>query len=152
MPVFEYQFTVDAPVKVVSQFHFQPNILQKLCPPLTWMQVHRFEPLADGSVAEFTMWLGPIPVRWQAVHSAVSAAGFTDTQVAGPMKRWVHTHSFTAISDHQSRVSEHIEFEHHRGPRGLWSRLLFPRPALLLLFWFRCQATRRGCALLAGSE
>ncbi|MCA9064410.1 MAG: hypothetical protein KDA96_15170 [Planctomycetaceae bacterium] len=151
MPVFQFEFEVKAPLQVVSAFHFQPGILKTLCPPPTRMQVHSFEPLSDGSVAEFTLWLGPIPVYWKAVHSDVSVHGFTDTQTQGPMKRWVHTHTFQPVSDHVTRVCEHIEFDHHSGLRGLWSRLLFPRPALLLLFSFRRRVTQRICGVFRGS-
>ena len=103
----------------------------------------RFDPLAEGSIGEFTMWLGPIPVRWKAQHSAVSETSFTDTQVAGPMKSWVHCHTFSQIDEHTTEVHEHIEFEHFGGLKGLWSRLLFPRPALSVLFTIRKMITRR---------
>lgn len=143
MAVFDFRFTVDAPLKAVSEFHFQPGILKKLTPPLMIMQVHRFDPLANGSIGEFTMWMGPIPVRWKALHSDVSETTFTDTQVSGPMKSWVHCHTFTAMSEQTTEVHEHIEFEHFGGIKGLWSRLLFPRPALFMLFTIRKMITRR---------
>ena len=146
MPVFNYRFRVQASLESVSEFHFQTGILKKLTPPLMIMQVHRFDPLANGSIGEFTMWMGPIPVRWTALHSDVSKESFTDTQVAGPMKSWRHTHRFLRIDEHTTDVDEHIEFEHHSGLRGLWSRLLFPRPALLALFTWRAFVTRRAAA------
>ena len=107
------------------------------------MQVHKFEPLAEGSVGEFTMWMGPIPVRWKAVHSNVSETSFTDTQVSGPMKSWVHTHTFKSIADNRTEVHEHIEYEHFGGLKGLWSRLLFPKPGLIALFTIRKMITRK---------
>lgn len=143
MPVFDYRFTVNAPVEAVAAFHFQPGILKKLTPPLMIMQVHKFEPLAEGSTAEFTMWMGPIPVRWKAVHSNVSQTGFTDTQQTGPMKFWQHTHSFTAIDEHTTEVHEHIEFEHFGGLKGIWSRMLFPPAGLAALFTIRKLITQR---------
>ena len=143
MPVFDFRFSVPAPVEAVSAFHFEPGILKTLTPPMMIMQVHRFEPIAEGSVAEFTMWMGPIPVYWKALHSNVGPNQFTDTQVAGPMKFWQHTHRFTALGADQAEVHEHIEYEHHSGLKGIWSRLLFPRPGLLMLFSIRRRITRR---------
>ena len=143
MPVFDFRFEVNAPLNAVSAFHFEPGILKTLTPPLMIMQVHKFEPLAEESVAEFTMWMGPIPVRWKAVHSKVSKTSFTDTQVSGPMKSWVHTHTFSELSDNVTEVHEHIEYEHFGGLRGIWSRLLFPRPGLIALFTIRKLITRR---------
>ncbi len=143
MPVFDFRFTVAAPLAAVSAFHFQTGILKALTPPLMIMQVHRFDPLANGSIGEFTIWMGPIPVRWVAEHSEVSGTGFIDTQTRGPMKSWKHTHRFRSVSPDVTEVHEHIEFEHHSGLRGLWSRILFPRPALIVLFSYRRWATRR---------
>lgn len=143
MATFDFRFQVDAPVEAVSAFHFEPGILKTLTPPLMIMQVHRFEPLAEGSVAEFTMWMGPLPVHWTAVHSDVSDSGFTDTQVSGPMKSWVHTHRFRSIDHDRTEVHEHIDFEHYGGLRGVRSRLLFPRPGLVALFTIRKMITRR---------
>lgn len=152
MSVFEFRFQVSAPVDVVSEFHFQRGILKKLSPPLMYMQVHRFDPLADGSIGDFTMWMGPFPVHWTAQHQNVSSTSFTDVQIHGPMKSWQHTHTFRAIDEQRCEVHEHIEFEHDSGLRGLWSRLLFPQPALFLLFCWRAFVTRRACAALLRSR
>lgn len=146
MPVFNFKFNVEAPLTAVSDFHFEPEILKTLTPPLMIMQVHQFEPLADGSVGEFTMWMGPIPVYWRAIHSGVSETGFTDTQAKGPLKSWVHSHLFTVVSETSTEVHEHIEFEHFGGLKGLWSRLLFPKPALFVLFHVRKWITRKEVA------
>lgn len=152
MAIFQYRFLVHAPVRLVSAFHFQPGILKQLTPPLMIMRVHKFEPLAEGSVAEFTMWMGPVPVRWKAVHSDVTPNGFTDTQVAGPMKSWRHTHSFHERGDAVTEVHEHIEYEHFGGLRGIWSRLLFPKIGLRMLFGMRRTITRRAVARLMLAE
>lgn len=143
MPVFESRFQVAASVSVVSEFHFQRGILKRLTPPLTYMQVHRFDELANGSIADFTIWMGPIPVHWVAEHSEVTSTRFIDTQKTGPMKYWKHTHSLTAIDDASSEVHDYIEYEHDTGLRGLWSRLLFPRIALVTLFQYRRWVTQR---------
>ncbi|MFN9720912.1 MAG: SRPBCC family protein [Planctomycetota bacterium] len=145
MSLFESRFIVDAPLATVSAFHFQTGILKRLTPPMTWMQVHRFEPLANGSIADFTIWMGPIPVHWVAEHSEVTATRFIDIQIFGPMKSWKHTHTMTAINATQTEVHDHIVYEHHQGLRGVWSRLLFPVPALKALFLFRSWVTRRDC-------
>lgn len=143
MRVFDYRFTVDAPVADVCAFHFEPGILKTLTPPMMIMQVHRFDAMAEGAVADFTMWMGPVPVRWRAEHSAVTDCGFTDTQVSGPMKQWVHTHRFTELDAQRTEVHDHIEFAHHGGVRGVWSRLLFPQAGLRLLFSIRKRITRK---------
>ncbi|MEO1172071.1 MAG: cyclase [Myxococcota bacterium] len=140
---FEYRFQVKAPVAAVRAFHGSTEVLRELTPPGTWVQIHRFGALEDGMEAEFTLWLGPIPIRWHALHRDVDAFGFTDVQVQGPMARWEHTHRFVSVDENTTEVREHIELEHPRGLRGVWTRLLFGGLALRGLFAYRAWVTRR---------
>ena len=142
MPNFTYRFHVNAPVTAVSAFHHDTSVLKTLTPPPIFAQIHRFDPLGDGAVAEFTLWFGPLPVRWQAIHSEVSERGFTDTQVSGPLQSWQHRHRFIPVSEERTRIEERIEYSHHDGRRGLLSRLLFAKPGLYLLFTARQMITR----------
>lgn len=134
LQLFEYRYTVPAPLRAVSYFHHDSRILQKLMPPPIFVRVHQFEPLQEGSTAVFTFWIGPLPVRWHSLHDKVSLNGFRDTQVEGPFASWQHTHQFTAVSQQTTAVYERIEYRHHLGIRGVFSRLLFNRPALWLMF------------------
>lgn len=142
MPTFDFKFQVNAPLQAVSNFHHDSSVLKTLTPPPIFAQVHHFDPMAEGAVAKFTLWFGPVPIHWQAVHSNVSINGFTDTQVKGPLKSWQHTHRFTAVSANQTQIHEHIEYEHDTGWRGLLSRLLFAKPGLFFLFTARKWITK----------
>ena len=142
MPVFNYQFTVNASLEAVREFHSDTSALKRLTPPPTIVQLHEIEPLGEGSVSRFTLWVGPLPLRWKAVHRDVSERGFTDVQTEGPAQKWEHTHTFTPVSSDVTEVREHIEFEHKRGFWGAVTRILFARPSLVLMFAFRKQATR----------
>ncbi len=144
MPVFDYSFTVNAPLAAVAGFHHDTRVLKRLTPPPVFVQLHKFEPLGEGSIADFTLWFGPLPFHWIAVHSNVDPLrGFTDTQQTGPLKHWAHTHTFSAEGEAQTRVHERIEYEHYPGWRGLLSRLFFAGPALYLNFTYRKMVTRR---------
>ena len=144
MRVFEYAFTVRAPLAAVAHFHHDTRALKRLSPPPLFVQLHRVEPLGEGSVAEFTLWLGPLPLRWRAVHSDVDALhGFTDIQAHGPLKRWRHTHRFEPLDDTTTRVLEYIEYQHADGWMGALTRLLFSPPGLRFLFAYRSWVTRR---------
>ncbi len=130
MPTFDYEFSVDAPLEAVREFHRDTSVLKKLTPPPTIVQLHDIEPLAEGSVSQFTLWVGPLPIKWKAVHRDVSAHGFTDVQEAGPVCKWEHTHTFTSQTPGTTKVTEHIEFEHKRGVWGAVTRLLFAGAAI----------------------
>ena len=142
MPVFDYTFTVNAPLRAVSDFHHDTSALKKLTPPPTIVQLHEIEPLGEGSVSKFTLWVGPVPLRWTAVHQNVSERGFTDVQTAGPAGKWEHTHTFTPVTPHITEIKEHIEYEHKRGLWGIVTRALFATPNLYLMFTFRKLVTR----------
>ncbi len=146
MPTFDYKFTVDAPITAVSDFHHDTSVFKTLTPPPIFAQIHHFDPLGDGSIAEFTLWFGPVPVRWKAIHANVSKNGFTDTQVSGPLKSWHHTHTFTAVSKTVTEIHEHIEYEYQSGWQGLVNRIFFSKPGLLGLFTARKMITRRQLA------
>ncbi len=144
MRTFDFTFTVRAPLSAVADLHRDTHTLQWLTPPPVQVRMHRVEPLAEGSVSDFTLWFGILPIRWTARHSNVdSEHGFTDTQVRGPMKHWVHTHTFSEEDGGVSRITEHIEYEHFSGAQGLLSRLLFTPIGLRLTFCYRRFATRR---------
>jgi ligand-binding SRPBCC domain-containing protein len=146
MPVFDYAFTVDAPLAAVRDFHRDTSALKRLTPPPTIVQLHSIEPLAEGSVSEFTLWLGPLPLRWKAVHRNVSERGFTDVQASGPAAKWEHTHSFVPLTEGRTEIREHIEYEHKRGFWGLVTRALFSGASLWFMFGYRRWVTRRALA------
>ena len=149
MPVFDFTFEVPAPLHVVQAFHNSTSALKQLTPPPTLVRIHSVDPLAEGSISRFTLWVGPLPLNWTAVHKNVSVNGFTDVQQSGPAKRWEHTHTFTEIDTKNTRVNEHIEYEHKRGFWGLVTRLLFSYPNLYFMFCYRRWITRRACRKVA---
>ncbi len=146
MPVntFDFSFTVRAPLEAVAAFHRDPSALRRLTPPPVFARMHRVEPMAEGSISDFTLWFGPLPLHWVAEHTSVDALrGFTDTQIQGPMERWVHKHSFTEDGNGMSRITEHIEFKHYGGPKGITTRLLLSSIGLWVTFCYRRMVTRR---------
>ena len=142
MPTFNYSFTVNAPLAAVAAFHSRTDILKRLTPPPLFVQIHDFGEMREGMVAEFTMWFGPMPVRWQAEHVNVSEQGFTDIQRQGPLATWEHTHRFSAETPHITRIHEHIEYAHPTGWRGILTRLFFGKLGLYGLFQYRKLITR----------
>jgi ligand-binding SRPBCC domain-containing protein len=148
MEIFHAETRLRAPVQALADFHARPGALKKLTPPPVLVQVHAADPLAEGARADFTMWFGPLPVRWLAIHSQVEPlSGFTDTQVQGPLKHWVHRHTWSALEAAGEKpytlLVDHIEYEHHPGLHGLLTRLLFARPLLGVMFAYRHWVTRR---------
>ena len=152
MQNFTYSFTVDAPKRIVRQFHHDPSVLKRLTPPPLFIQLRYFEPLGEGSKAEFTIWMGPFPARWQVVHSEVSDDGFTDAMISGPLKSWKHQHRFVAIDREKTEVRESIEYEYKDGLRGIINRLMYSKLSLSFLFTARKLITRKQVSRTLSSQ
>jgi ligand-binding SRPBCC domain-containing protein len=148
---FTRQFLVPASLDHVSQFHLDSKSLRLLTPPPILVQFHKIEPLSEGSISDFTLWLGPIPIHWIAIHTEVDPlSGFTDTQVSGPFLFWQHRHRYHPAKSWNERELTGIatividEIEAVPG-KGLWNGtisrlLLFGLP---IMFAYRAWRTRQ---------
>ncbi len=144
MAHFDFSFRVSAPIDRVAEFHRDARALPRLTPPPIFIQLHHVEPLAEGSRVDMTMWFGPLPVRWVAVHDQVEAlSGFRDTAVRSPLRFWRHEHRFSVVDAQTTEIHEHVEYVHANGWAGVLSRVLFNPPGLWFLFAYRRLATRR---------
>ncbi|MDX2140742.1 MAG: cyclase [Chloroflexota bacterium] len=126
-------------------FHAAPGAFGRLTPPPIMVQMHRndIQGLVAGDV-EFTLWMGPIPVRWHAQHApGINATSFVDFQVSGPMAYWYHEHM---ITDKEGGVElrDRIRIAHKPGIAGILTRLLFDGLPLRFLFIYRHLRTRWG--------
>lgn len=141
---FEHSTLMDTTAEKLVAFHAAPDAFSKLAMPGTFAQIHRRDlpTLTDGEV-EFTLWLGPVPVRWHARHEpSVNAHSFADRQVHGPMAYWRHEHIIAAEGD-GARLTDSITLAHKDGFAGLLTRLLFDGLPLKTLFIYRHWRTRR---------
>lgn len=143
MPALDWVTRVAADVEDVARFHAAPRIIRRLTPFVVPMSMHRMDPLAEGSISEFTLWFGFIPVRWTALHVDVDPqGGFTDIQEAGPFRSWIHRHRYEPDRRGGSRIVEHIDYQHDSGWSGLLTRTLFALPMLFALFTYRSLVMR----------
>lgn len=143
MKRFIYQTRVAAPIERVAAFHRDSRALKLLTPPPVFVQLHKVQPLEEGSVSDFTLWFGPLPVRWVAVHSDVDPLhGFTDSQVRGPFAIWTHRHSFSRIDLENTWITDEIQASTSSHPFWwLFGQLMWA--SLPLLFAYRGLAVRQ---------
>ena len=140
---YQHRFRVNAPIERVADFHSRASSMAAITPPPFVVRMRNTPAvLKDGDQMDFTMWIGPLPVRWVAQIENVSPAGFKDRQISGPFAHWVHRHTFTALDAHTTTVTDEIELRLRPhllwGPVGLGMRLGLP-----LLFAYRAWKTRR---------
>ncbi len=140
---YRHTFRVRAPVADVADFHTRATSLSAITPPLIPMRLHYApERMRDGDEMVFTMWMGPLPVRWVARVDEVSPWGFVDRQVSGPFASWSHRHTFVKVNGDTTEVVDGVAARLKRhvlwGLVGLGMWLGLP-----LLFAYRGWKTRR---------
>jgi ligand-binding SRPBCC domain-containing protein len=140
---YRHAFRLRAALDTVARFHTSASSLKAITPPLIPMQLHHApERMGDGDEMSFTMWVGPLPVRWEARVEDVSPTGFLDSQVRGPFEAWAHRHSFVAVDEEVTEVVDEVEAR--LKPHVLWGLVgLAMWLGLPLLFAYRGWRTRR---------
>jgi len=140
---YRHTFRVRARRAEVAAFHAAASSLGAITPPLIPMQLHRApERLGAGDEMAFTLWLGPLPVRWLARVEEMSPEGFVDRQLEGPFAAWSHRHRFLAVDEATTEVVDEIEARFR--PHVLWGAVgLAMWLGLPLLFTYRGWKTRR---------
>lgn len=107
---YHHRFEVKAPLAEVAQFHRLSASMGAITPPPVLVRVHHApEVLKDGDEMDFTMWLGPLPVRWVARIEDVTSSGFVDRMLRGPFSSWVHHHRFVGVDTQTIAVEDHVE-------------------------------------------
>ena len=140
---YRHTFRLAAPVERVAEFHSLPEGLRALTPPPVFVQLHAAPArIQAGSEVSFTVWFGPLPVRWSANFERAGEAVFTDRQLRGPFRAWRHERTFIPLDGRATEIREEIEGQLRRhllwGPFGLLMWLNLP-----LLFAFRSWKMRR---------
>lgn len=109
---YSHRFTVHAPLSVVREFHSRSASMGAITPPPVIVQLHSApEHLTEGDEMYFTMWLGPLPIRWRARIEQVTHISFVDRQIVGPFSRWEHRHTFAPLDAERTEVLDDLEIE-----------------------------------------
>lgn len=125
MTTFKHTALIAHPRTAVARWYGRPGAVVRLSPP--WNSTVLTEPtqgLDVGSETELLMgtpWAddllkGRVPVRlgkkWRAEHTEhVPGASFTDVMKSGPLKSWTHRHEFDDAHDHQTLVTDTVDYE-----------------------------------------
>ena len=140
---YTHRFRVGAPIEAVADFHRSAASLKAITPPPLVMRLHAAPPqVGEGDETDFTLWMGPLPVRWIARIEDVGPDGFVDRQVRGPFGAWTHRHTFSAVDAATTEVHDEVHAELH--PQLGWKLVgLGMWLGLPLLFAYRGWRTRR---------
>jgi uncharacterized protein (TIGR01777 family) len=122
----------------VYAWHARPGALERLTPPWERIEiVERASGLEDGARTVLRVHVGPVSMRWVAVHrDHRPGRGFVDEQVEGPFAHWVHHHDFTPEGA-GTRLTDRIEYAVPYGLAGAAADLWAVRPMIQRLLAYR---------------
>lgn len=90
------------PVDVEEAFAFFADAwkLQAITPPWLRFRIVQAPPrLEQGALLEYRLRLFGVPIRWRTeIVEWRPPFGFTDVQLAGPYRRWEHTHRLRRVA------------------------------------------------------
>ncbi len=149
MKKYNHKFVLDAPIESVRDFHCHSSSMGAITPPPIIVRIHEApEVLEDGDQMDFTMWMGPLPIRWVAEIEKHQPDSFIDRQLRGPFTLWEHRHTFIAVDENRTEV--HDEVSAILSTNWFWRALGFGMWLNMpVLFAFRAWKTKR---ILAGKR
>jgi ligand-binding SRPBCC domain-containing protein len=109
--------------------------------------VSRHGGIADGSRVTLEIRRGPLKTRWEALHrDFTEGRQFTDVQVAGPFKKWEHTHTVEPVDAERSTLIDLVDYTLPFGPLGAMAGGAVARRMMDRLFAFRHRRIARDLA------
>jgi len=130
---------VPRPRAEVFEFFANPANLERITPPFLRFRIVTPQPITMGvgTLIDYRLRLYGLPVRWRTVIEAYDPPfGFTDVQLRGPYRRWVHRHEFVEVAE-GTEVRDRVDYElPFPVCDGLTDRLLV-RPSLERIFEHR---------------
>jgi hypothetical protein len=132
------------PVDIEEAFAFFSDAwnLEAITPP--WLRFQILEAprtLETGSLLVYRLRLFGIPIRWRTeIVEWRPPFGFTDVQLAGPYRRWEHTHRLNRVGG-GTEIYDHVVYRLHYEPlAGLFAPATV-RPWLTAIFDYRARQT-----------
>lgn len=153
MSHFYYESTIQAPAKIVFNWHLEPDAIKKLTPPWEPVEVVGTPARIDENMSRTTLKisiLGFIQISWVAEHRNFQPGkSFQDVQIAGPFAQWIHTHSVEPLDGETCRYIDSIEYKLPIGWLGELCGGRIVRQKLYKLFSYRHNRVKEECERLA---
>ena len=136
--VIQREMTLPRGIEEVFRFFSDPQNLGAITPPWLHFEVVACSTasITEGTVIDYRLRVRGLPLRWRSViRGWQPPSRFTDEQVVGPYRRWIHEHSF-ADQGGATRVRDRVRYA---VPGGALVDRLLVRPDLERIFDFRAE-------------
>lgn len=144
MKKFVKQTRIPASAEAVFAWHEAPGAFARLTPPWEKVRVlHHSGGIRDGADVRLLVGTMPFALRWDLTHCDYQAGrSFTDRQVQGPFKEWVHVHRMIPDGEDACLLEDHISYAVPGGPLAEWVADYIIKRKLARLFAYRHDVTR----------
>lgn len=116
---------VPAPLDEVFEFFADAHNLELITPPFLKFRVLTPRPIEmkSGALIDYRLRLRGIPIQWQTeILEWVPGERFVDSQIRGPYKQWIHTHTFES-KDGGTLCRDRVEYVI---PGGMLEPIIYP--------------------------
>jgi ligand-binding SRPBCC domain-containing protein len=142
--VLERSTWLPRPVDETFAFFADASNLERITPPELRFRIVTPWPIEmrRGTLIEYRLALFGLPFSWRTgIDEWAPSHRFVDRQLAGPYRRWIHTHEF-APERGGTRMRDTVEYRLPLGWLGL-AALPLVRRQLTRIFDFREQTIQR---------
>ena len=143
---FERVTTIPAPRPDVFNFFSAPANLARITPPSLGFTIVKApdRPLRGEDLIEYRIRVAGVPLKWiTRISSWEEGIAFSDEQLRGPYKQWLHTHSFASVDEHTTLMRDFVVYELPFGKLGRIAGSFFVRRQLRSIFDFREKVIRK---------
>jgi hypothetical protein len=152
--LFAYRSQMPASADDVYAWHARPDALTQLIPP--WENARVIDSTGSieqpGSRVKIQLRVGPFLPTWTSEHTACQPGRmFRDVMIAGPFRRWEHTHLFIPHGQNNSWLEDRVEYEFLLGWFGKLIGGAYTKRRLSRMFAWRHRVTAGAVAQYARS-
>lgn len=144
---------VDAPIEKTFAFFSKAANLGLITPhAMQFRIVGVVPPMASDATIDYTLNLGPLPVRWRTrIATWEPGRCFVDLQEAGPYRLWWHEHTFERDGE-RTVMEDRVYYLPPLGVLGRLANRLFIAAMLKKIFRYRADVIRLRFGVNTGTD